>query len=198
MYSLILDCAYKPVVSLLEDGKELKTISSDNGNHSDNYMLLIDSLLKEFKLDLNGIEEIVLNVGPGSFTGLRVAVSIAKGFGFGDDKNVLTFTSFDYINSRKEILLPGFSSFVYKKSNKNEMSCEDVALLSKDVCYVTSNEDLFNNLTNLGFNIEFIGKLSYEEIYKALDKKYLLISELEPLYLRKSQAELEKENKIKK
>ncbi|HUQ85160.1 MAG TPA: tRNA (adenosine(37)-N6)-threonylcarbamoyltransferase complex dimerization subunit type 1 TsaB [Candidatus Limnocylindrales bacterium] len=43
---------------------------------------LIEKLLKEHKISLNNIDEITVNPGPGSFTGLRVGVAIANTLGF--------------------------------------------------------------------------------------------------------------------
>lgn len=43
---------------------------------------MIDALLKKHKLKLTDISEIRVETGPGSFTGLRVGVSIANAFGF--------------------------------------------------------------------------------------------------------------------
>lgn len=43
---------------------------------------MIDRLLKKHKLKLRDIDEIRVETGPGSFTGLRVGVSIANAFGF--------------------------------------------------------------------------------------------------------------------
>ena len=109
MYTLILDCAFKPTVAIIDDNKELICKSTDNENHSDNFMLLLDQCLKEVKLSINDIDLFAVNIGPGSFTGLRVGVSIAKGLGFSDNKKYLTFTSFDYINEKKNVLINGFS-----------------------------------------------------------------------------------------
>lgn len=43
---------------------------------------LIEKLLKKYKLKLKDLTEIKVNSGPGSFTGLRVGVSIANTLGF--------------------------------------------------------------------------------------------------------------------
>lgn len=43
---------------------------------------LIEKLLKEKKIKLTQVNEIKVNTGPGSFTGLRVGVSIANALGF--------------------------------------------------------------------------------------------------------------------
>ncbi len=43
---------------------------------------LIDQLLKKHNLQLSDVTGIGVNVGPGSFTGLRVGISIANALGF--------------------------------------------------------------------------------------------------------------------
>jgi len=43
---------------------------------------LIDKLLKDNSLEMNQIDEIKVDMGPGSFTGLRVGASIANALGF--------------------------------------------------------------------------------------------------------------------
>lgn len=43
---------------------------------------LIDAILKENKISKNKLSSIQVNTGPGSFTGLRVGVSVANALGF--------------------------------------------------------------------------------------------------------------------
>lgn len=45
-------------------------------------LLLIDTLLKKHGVALPDIEEIEVNTGPGSFTGLRVGIAVANTLGF--------------------------------------------------------------------------------------------------------------------
>lgn len=49
---------------------------------SQNVLQLIDKLLKEKKFKLKDVKEIEVKTEPGSFTGLRVGVSVANALGF--------------------------------------------------------------------------------------------------------------------
>ena len=195
MNILVLDCAFKPTVAIIKNGKLLAEDKVESENHSDNFMLLIDKTLKKSGLTINDIDEIMLNKGPGSFTGLRVAVSIAKGFGVDEKIKFSTFTSFDYVDG-DEILVKGFSNFLYKKDKNNLLSCENMLELDKRKKYIVVNLELCEKLLSLGYKACFVEKKSYDEIYFNRAVKNLSISHLEPLYLRKSQAEMEREKKI--
>lgn len=83
MKKLIIDSSsnIETKVGLDIDGKIILKIK--NGKIKSQIVLrLIDRILKENKVKLNQIEEIEVNEGPGSFTGLRVGVAIANGLSF--------------------------------------------------------------------------------------------------------------------
>lgn len=72
-------------VSLKKYGRVVKSLSEENEYGSQVLLPLIEKLLKSQKLkyeDLTGIE---VETGPGSFTGLRVGVSVANSLGFALD-----------------------------------------------------------------------------------------------------------------
>ena len=52
-------------------------------NQSKELLPNIDKLLKNNKVKSEQLKWIVINLGPGSFTGLRVGISIANAFGYG-------------------------------------------------------------------------------------------------------------------
>ena len=68
-------------VAILEDTNLIKKIELDNGlTHSETLMPLIQQLLNECSLSLNNIDLLVSDIGPGSFTGIRIGVSSCKAF----------------------------------------------------------------------------------------------------------------------
>ncbi|MBA2649000.1 MAG: tRNA (adenosine(37)-N6)-threonylcarbamoyltransferase complex dimerization subunit type 1 TsaB [Legionella sp.] len=53
--------------------------------HANLILPLIDGLLSEAAISLKQLDGIIFGSGPGSFTGLRIACSIAKGLAFGQE-----------------------------------------------------------------------------------------------------------------
>ncbi len=83
----------KTIVKLDNDQLEKPT----GEDKSQQVLILIDELLKKHRQTLNDLTEIEVNVGPGSFTGLRVGLSVA---------NTLGWALKIPVNGKKEIALP--------------------------------------------------------------------------------------------
>ena len=68
-------------VALFENEKllALKEHRSDDYSHAEQLTLFIKELMQETHLPLNNINAIALSKGPGSYTGLRIGTSTAKG-----------------------------------------------------------------------------------------------------------------------
>lgn len=84
MNTLIIDTSSNKEVKVgLEiDGKEFVLEQSIDHRKAQAVLPLVDKLLKKHKLNLKDLTGIKVNPGPGSFTGLRVGVSIANALGF--------------------------------------------------------------------------------------------------------------------
>lgn len=68
-------------VAILEDEKLIREISLNNGlTHSESLMPTIDQIFKETNLKLNDIDLLVVDKGPGSFTGIRIGTSTVMAF----------------------------------------------------------------------------------------------------------------------
>ncbi len=73
-------------VALHEDGLLLSLREIEEaGAHSQKLMGLIDSVLRDQKLQIKQLSAIAVSEGPGSYTGLRIGVSTAKGLAFSCD-----------------------------------------------------------------------------------------------------------------
>lgn len=79
MKKLIIDTATSNLyLALVEDEGIFESINRGNIEHSKNIMPKIDQLLKDNNVDIQEIDGIIVGVGPGSYTGIRIGVSVAK------------------------------------------------------------------------------------------------------------------------
>ncbi len=69
-------------VGLEIDGKKYLTQLPLDKQKAQAVLPLVEKLLKKHKLSLKDLTAIKVNPGPGSFTGLRVGISIANALGF--------------------------------------------------------------------------------------------------------------------
>ena len=63
--------------------------------HSTTILEQIDSLLKWTGKKLDEIENVIVSIGPGSFTGVRIAISVVKGLFFGRNVNFYEVNELD-------------------------------------------------------------------------------------------------------
>lgn len=71
--------------------------SNSSGNHSDNIILQIDSLLKAAGISLAALEALTVNLGPGSFTGLRIGMSVVTALAQAAKIPIVGFNAFEAI-----------------------------------------------------------------------------------------------------
>lgn len=81
-YILNIETATKNCsVSLAKDGQTVlcKEIAEQGYSHAEKLHVFIEEILKESQVDFREIKAIAVSKGPGSYTGLRIGVSTAKG-----------------------------------------------------------------------------------------------------------------------
>lgn len=92
---LVIDSATKYLYVALFDEFEClgKYYQAGHNDHSVHLMPEIEKLLTENGLKVKDLDEIYIGIGPGSYTGLRVGVVIAKMFGWNNNIPVFTVSS---------------------------------------------------------------------------------------------------------
>jgi tRNA threonylcarbamoyladenosine biosynthesis protein TsaB len=71
-------------VALARDGKMIALKENNEGlNHSVLLGTYIDEILKDNHMDAHCLDAVAISMGPGSYTGLRIGVSTAKGLCYG-------------------------------------------------------------------------------------------------------------------
>ena len=150
-------------VSMIEDGKVIDSESINiKKSHSEFILILIKNLLKRVKISLNQLSAIAVNKGPGSYTGLRIGVSTAKGLCFSLDLPLISVNSLDLMiyDVKKKNLVESGSLLcpmidarrmeVYTKIVKDDLT------IIKDTHAKILSIDSFNSLLKIN-KINFFG-----------------------------------------
>ena len=99
-------------VSIADSGRVIASKELNNGNYSHAEVLhpFIAQILEEVAISKDKIDAIAVSKGPGSYTGLRIGVSAAKGLSFALNKPLIsidTLTSLSYaVSINKGVIVP--------------------------------------------------------------------------------------------
>ena len=83
MYTILLDSSNtKLAVGIAKDNKVLKSIIYEAWQEQSEHMIPeLNSILDEFNVKREEIDDVMVAIGPGSYTGVRIAITIAKTMG---------------------------------------------------------------------------------------------------------------------
>lgn len=203
-------------VAILNDTTLINKLELDNGlTHSETLMPLIKKLLDECNLSLKDINLLVSDVGPGSFTGIRIGVATVKAFS--DSLNIpcIGISSLEVLayNVKNNGLI--CSTIDCKNDN-----CYFALYELKDGIYSVLEEPCSKSISevvdllNTKYSnklIEFVGDgIKDKSTINILDIKNLGIAgfkkfitnniseDILPMYLKKPQAQKQLEEKLRK
>jgi len=191
--------------------------------HSERLMPQIAFGLEQSNIKLKNLDLVTIANGPGSFTGIRIGLATAKGICMAHEIpllpiNTLELLAYNLYGCKRDILpfIDARMSEVYAalySSNLEQLippqNIKPADFLQKISRPVTIVGDGFASYQEIIENsrIDFVPTLPHQNIpiastlisialrNSAPDYNFDQISELEPFYLRKSQAEIAKENK---
>src|SRR5690554_3429581 len=112
----------KMIIAISENNKILAEKIHEEAREQAAFInVFIQDLLKENNLDMNDLDGIVICGGPGSYTGLRVGMSTAKGIAYALDKKIMIFDRLSLIAfSFNERDYEGFHKLVFLKARERE------------------------------------------------------------------------------
>lgn len=206
-------------VALLENDNLIDELDLDDGKtHSENLMPLVDEILKKNNSDIKQVEMIACDVGPGSFTGIRIGVAAMKPIAEVLNIKMASVTSLETLARNVEnikedetivSLIDARNNQVYagifdnEYNQKEEYMAEDINIVVEKlkkynnvICAgdgaILHKELLEKNLTNVKFlsdNVQHAFCTGKIGYKKMLENNLLTADEIIPIYLRKSQAE---------
>lgn len=190
--------------------------------HSQTIMPMIDELLRKVSLDITDIDLFACSEGPGSFTGLRIGIGTIKGLAYGLGKPVVGVSTLEALAHNIDItdliicpIMDARRGQVYNglyRYNEDTLECitEPRALSIEELCEELTKKTIFvGDGVNvhkdkikelLGENALFASPQNLLQragsvAYSALNKKVILAEDLTAVYLRKPQAEREREER---
>ena len=191
-----------------ENGVIAETSLSVKKNHSNIVMPIIDNLFKISDLTINDIDKIAVAIGPGSFTGVRIALGIAKGLAMALNKPLIAVNELDILEAiasgnENEIipLIDARKERVYYKYQNTYIDDYLINLISsfdknKKYVFVGDGATNYENILkdNLGDNAIVLAMFNAFPRASvlcelALNKEEANIYTLEPEYISKSRAE---------
>ena len=192
---LIIDTSTKYIyLSLVIDGLEKHTVYQEGiNNHSVTIIPLLKEMLFKENLTLQDLTEVVIGVGPGSYTGVRIGVTVSKMIGYLNNIKVKTISSLALIASSSDsiFVIPYIDA---RRGNAFMAAFENIDGLLKRVekdCLENIDEYKSNHKSDYKF-IES-GIPNIKKIFKSdLLTEVKNVHELIPNYLRITEAERNK------
>ena len=104
-YLLSIETALDVCSVAISKGEDTLAIKEESGHniHSAKLTIFIEDICKESGISLSELGAIAVSKGPGSYTGLRIGVSVAKGLAYSLDKPLIainTLESLCFISSK--------------------------------------------------------------------------------------------------
>lgn len=92
-------------VALAKDGKTIlcKEIAEEGYSHAERLHVFIDEIIKEAGITFQELSAIAVSQGPGSYTGLRIGVSAAKGLCFALDIPLIAVDTLQVLASQANV-----------------------------------------------------------------------------------------------
>ena len=193
MYTLFISTFNKYIyVGVLKDNTLLKMIKKESvKNHSVYTVPIIKDLLEELKIDLKELNQIEVINGPGSFTGVRIGVTIAKTLAYTLNIKIKSITSLEAYavsnetSDKKVITIKDVKGVFFGIFDKNNELTKPLNYLNKD----EFNEYIKTNKLDK-YLIKDLKDLNIELIHEYLkNKKSTNPHKVNPLYIKQIEVE---------
>ena len=191
MYQLLLDSSNVFLsVGLAKDGKVVDKISYEAWQRQSEMMVTeVDNVLKRNHLDKKDLDGVVVGIGPGSYTGVRIGVTIAKTMAYALHIKIYAKSSLSLLKHQEIPTICVFNarsgrSYFAVYEGKKQIEKDTVLENEKVLEYINSHKDyLVNGDTNqLGLES---GEFDIIENLADFDKNEEVdVFRLNPVYLK--------------
>lgn len=169
-------------IGLFKNGKVLEEkIKESERSHSIYLLPMIDEILKSNNLLPNDLNDILVVNGPGSFTGIRLGVTVAKTLAYTLNINIKTISSIEAIG----VSIKDENKIITISDNKGKyIGVFENNKLVQDLLYLSSDESI-SFLSKFNYKEYNDSKLNLEAIYNySLNLKETSAHAVNPIYIK--------------
>lgn len=218
-------------VSIIKDGEILgEVIINDKRTHSQKIMPILENLLNLANIDIEDIDIMAVSIGPGSFTGIRIALATVKAIAHVRNISIVSVNSLEClaygVKLSDRLIIPVIDAQrdqVYTAAYRYEDGCRHNIL----ECSVKSVDEVVDFINKNGEKVLLVGEATSKfgdklggDLIEVSDSIYNIPKassicmmglekyhnnedvctcyDLEALYIRKSQAEVQYEERLKR
>ena len=190
MYRLVMDTAMDySYMTLLKDNDILyESYSLGKNNHSERVLPELEETLKNNSIKLKNIEEVYVGIGPGSYTGVRIATVIGKMIAVMNNIKLYKFSSLALLSTSVDT-----ESYPFIDCRRG--NCYTAHFIYQDGVLTRLKEDSLEKIDEFfnGLNKDLIVKEGKPQILKLLSSKEVILvddpNSLSPNYLQLVEAE---------
>jgi len=173
MYTIGIDTSHLfLLLVLMNEDRTVDAIQLDCFKQQSEYILVkLDELLYRNKVSIEEVNKVVLTIGPGSYTGVRIGMTVAKVLGSIAKKEVYSISTLQLYAGKRDcvVLMDARAKRVYYGQYKDGMPvCEDHIEFNEDVqkivdegkhefigdLHLFGQNGIYPNLTNNFFELK--------------------------------------------
>jgi tRNA threonylcarbamoyl adenosine modification protein YeaZ len=184
--SLLINPGYDYIIVGLAENHSIKAVSSVHKHQASKTLIsTIDTLLQNNNCSLHDLDFIAVNVGPGPFTTLRVAIATINGLVYGTNIPLIEVDGFDILLQQEQtscttpylcILLNAFSNDVYfalydMRTKEKSTTCINIIALCDYLKKIIREHTATQPCLTLSGN----GTTVYQDALKIFDQNSIII-----------------------
>lgn len=178
----------------LSDNTRYSIISESPLSHSSELAVNLKKIINKYQIQIRDLDCVVANIGPGSFTGLRIGISFAKGLCLSNDIPLIPVDSFDIIDLKidcdKDLFYYGVYShknFIYGKKYEKKnggkpklISLEEKIDGSMYIYGLDRNKEFDSDITHIDYDSSDLIDIA---IKRFKSKAYHDLNSINPIYI---------------
>ncbi len=186
-------------VSLFNNDEIISLKEDNNRKHSSLLGYFVNDIFQSTSFDVKDLDSIAISNGPGSYTGLRIGLSFAKGMAYALKKPIIPINTIDSLNYIIDdlnyfIILSAYKNFYYIQEYKHGIKSNDIkfdtleSIKKESKIYGYTEKKLDREIIKINPSSKNIAKiaLKYYDNYICKDIKTIKPNYIKPIKFKEN------------